>query len=359
MDDNKSRPSAPARNDDNKDNTARPHGLQGNSLAPRDAQQKPATPAELEAILNSAPTTIPIQVRPPKSTPEKPDERCWTTSRQTNARRALGRPPKTTMYCYINWRHAISDMIPVPGMPGAFIARESRKPTTTTSATTTRATGPPSSSAPVSLPDGLPAYHWPWLDGRYLYIARGADAVKRHLDDMHGTGNEAEQRGKDTTKSIDRLYERCVKQRIERDNNRKLAKQRQLLGIDDPAAEDYERLISLSSAYSTSLQRMHAHVLRIYGPAFRNLSRLPETFSDGTQKRMLDNCIEKLTDGSAFKLVDRLWDSTKRVVSTLYERKKNESDRGKGGGGGPPVMGPGGAGPGLPPLPPAGGAPAI
>ncbi|KAK4055278.1 hypothetical protein OIV83_000561 [Microbotryomycetes sp. JL201] len=337
---------------------AKPHGLAGNSLAPRDANAAPASPAELEAILNSAPA-VPIQVRPPKSTPERPDERCWTTTRQTNARRALGRPPQTTMYCYINWRHAISDLIPVPGMPGAFIARESRKPTTTSGKHdhSMRTTGPPSSSAPVSLPDNLPAYHWPWLDGRYLYIARGSTAVKRHLDDMHGAHD-----GKHTTKSIDRLYDRCVKQRIERDNNRKQTKQRQLLGIDDPASEDYERLISLSSAYSTSLQRMHAHIQRIYGPAFRNLGRLPETFTDGTQKRMLDSCIEKLTDGSAFKLVDRLWDSTKRVTTTLYERKKNrdESDKGKGdGGAGPPVIGSGG--PVLPPLPPppAGGAPAI
>ncbi|KAK4057646.1 hypothetical protein OIO90_001294 [Microbotryomycetes sp. JL221] len=326
--------------------------LSGNSLPPRGGP--PATPQELEKLLNSAPA-IPIQLKPPKSTPERVDERCWTTTRQTNARRALGRPPQTTMYCYINWRNAISDMIPVPGMPGAFIARETRKPTTTNASTsttmTTRPTGPPSSSAPVTLPDGLPSYHWPWLDGRYLYIARGSQAVKRHLDDMHG-GN---------TKSIDNLYERCVKQRIERDNNRKQTKQRQLLGIEDAQGEDYERLISLSSAYTTSLQRFHAHVMRIYGPAIRNLGRLPETFTDGTQKRTFDNCIEKLTDGSAFKLIDRLWDSTKRVMTQLHERKKSRDDdannnKGDGKNGGiPPLTGSGG--PSLPPLtPPAGGA---
>lgn len=130
--------------------------------------------------------------------------------------------------------------------------------------------------------------------------------------------------------------------------------------LTHPAAlcSSYEKLIPLSSLYSNSLQRFHAHILRIYTPVFNNLARLPLTFTDGTQTRMIHTCYDKLTDGSAFKLAERLWDSTIRVVGTLYERRKREEqDRGRGGGagGGGPVGGLGGPG-GLPPLPPPGGA---
>ena len=144
--------------------------------------------------------------------------------------RALGHPPRTTMYCYINFRNAIADMIPVPGMPVAFIARETRQAGLARHGDKKKPepAGPPSSAAQPDLPDDLPAYRWPWLDGRYFYIARGRTAVERHLGDMGGEAG---------LRSIDKLYERCVEQRKERESNAKAIKQRQILGIEDPDQE--------------------------------------------------------------------------------------------------------------------------
>lgn len=88
----------------------------------------------------------------------------------------------------------------------------------------------------------------------------------------------------------------------------------------------YEKLIDLSTLYSTSLQSIHRHVVKIYSPFFRNLARLPETFRDGTQLRMLDQVQTKLTDGSAFALVGRLYGSTVEVVKKLEEKRKGRGE---------------------------------
>lgn len=113
-----------------------------------------------------------------------------------------------------------------------------------------------------------------------------------------------------------------------------------------------ERLISLSDAYSSGLQRLHAHLVRIYSPGLRNLARLPETFTDGTQAQMLETVQGRLTDGSAFRLLGRMWDSLGSVYGQLEERRKRRgSGEGEGpfGGAQPPVT-PGGAS-GFPPVP--------
>ena len=119
--------------------------------------------------------------------------------------------------------------------------------------------------------------------------------------------------------------------------------------------DSYERLYSLSDVYSNSLRRFHAHIIRIYSPGLANLARLPSTFTDGTQTRMFDTVYERLTDGSAYKLAERLMDATVRVTGTLLERRKERENSGGngsgssggfggigglGGIGGPPLGGP-------------------
>lgn len=94
----------------------------------------------------------------------------------------------------------------------------------------------------------------------------------------------------------------------------------------------YERLISLSSLYSTSLQRFHTHVLRIYTPLFKNLARLPETFRDGTQLQMANTLWTRLTDGSALALAERMRKSTVDVARQLRERRANGGGGGEAGG---------------------------
>ena len=100
------------------------------------------------------------------------------------------------MYCYMNFRHAIADLIPVPGIPGAYLARDVATPAASS------ASPPPT---PAAAEDDLPAYRWPSLDGRYFYVARGNEAVKTHLEDMKlGT-------------SVEDIGARCEKAREERE----------------------------------------------------------------------------------------------------------------------------------------------
>jgi len=122
--------------------------------------------------------------------------------------------------------------------------------------------------------------------------------------------------------------------------------------IDAPL-DSSENLISLSDAYSSTLQRLHAHLVRIYSPGLRNLARVPEVWTDGTAATMVDTVATRLTDGSAFRLVGRMWDSLGSVHAQLEERRKRRGGgEGDPFGGSQPPVGGGGAGPGLPPLPP-------
>lgn len=115
-------------------------------------------------------------------TTERYDERCWTSTRQTNARRALGRDPQVSMYCYINMRNALEDLVPVPGHPTAFLARDAGP--TPDHLPAVRRKG-----AKSDRPEGVPEYHWPWLDGRFVYVARGRDNVARHMREMGGVAD--------------------------------------------------------------------------------------------------------------------------------------------------------------------------
>lgn len=98
-------------------------------------------------------------------------------------------------------------------------------------------------------------------------------------------------------------------------------------------SHSYEKLISLSDLYSSNLQAFHRHCLRIYSPLFKNLARLPETFQDGTQKRMLETMWTKLSDGSAYALATRMVTSTIDVAKQLKQRRSGgESSGGEAGG---------------------------
>ncbi|BGP44579.1 hypothetical protein JCM10450v2_000393 [Rhodotorula kratochvilovae] len=308
--------------------------------------------------------------RPPPMTTERYDERCWTTTRQTNARRALGREPTVTMYCYLNMRHALENLIPVPGHPTAFLARDD----------------PLDEHIPAKplaeRPEGTPEYHWPWLDGRFIYVARGRENVARHMREMGGVSVDGDARKKDGDDKVeekgpmagrvkrklmpaapdeDRISAwetiRRIEDRVEKQKAEKLlpAKReevilRRAMGFEDDSSES---LISLSDAYSNSLQRLHAHIVRIYSPGLKNLARLPQIWTDGTQAQMFETVTTRLTDGSAFTLVGRLWDSLGNVHGQLEERRKRrgggDGEAGTFGGVQPPA-------PPLPPPPPAAGA---
>ena len=103
-----------------------------------------------------------------------------------------------------------------------------------------------------------------------------------------------------------------------------------------------ESLTSISSLYSTTLQRFHSHLLRIYSPLITSLTILPKTFQDGTQSELLSTVFGRLTDGSAFVLGERMVNSLGKVGQELKERreKRDQESRGSGSGGSgsvPPV----------------------
>lgn len=104
------------------------------------------------------------------------------------------------MYCYLNFRNVISDLVPVPGAPNAFLARdappgspaaaEAELPIKERIASKRDAPGLLGPPAPRGTDDETPQYHWPWLDGRYLYIATGRQNIARHLQEMGGLAHD-------------------------------------------------------------------------------------------------------------------------------------------------------------------------
>jgi hypothetical protein len=310
------------------------------------------------------------------------------------------------MYCYINMRNALADLIPVPGHPAAFLARDAAPGSPAASET---GQDPSRSQKRIKLVAGeheVPDYHWRWLDGRYFYIARGREMVARHMLEMTGStrpdiGHMADElveekgpmHGKVKRKlmpgvdeerlgawgTIRRIEERCAKAEAERmlPGKREENMLRRAMGFEPEGcvafvvfvlqalrlndasvvasitrlnARRSERIVSLSDAFSDTLQRFHAHIVRIYSPGLRNLARLPQTFTDGTQAQMLDTVTTRLTDGSAFRLLGRMWESLGSVSAQLEERRKR-----RGGGGDDPFAG--GFGGSQPPLPPVPGGP--
>lgn len=169
------------------------------------------TSKELEAILHSSNPR-------PRATQERQeviDERCYSSCRQTNARRALGREPSCYSLCYINFRNHINALIPVPNHPGTFLAAMDSP--STSKITTTQKTSIDSEASVV------PKYHWKGLDGRYLYYASGRDKVSEHLIEMAG----------ENWKGIEALKTRCETARLDREDKapKSRAERIQQLGI--------------------------------------------------------------------------------------------------------------------------------
>lgn len=124
------------------------------------------------------------------------------------------------MFCYINFRNALADLVPVPGAPASFLARDA-----TTDSPDAEKAKKGKGKAPEH--EDLPDYRWPALEGRYIYIARGRDAVARHMKEMGGvsvaepvdgqaTGPKIMRRSGEEEKmgawdTIARIEERCEK----------------------------------------------------------------------------------------------------------------------------------------------------
>lgn len=110
----------------------------------------------------------------------------------------------------------------------------------------------------------------------------------------------------------------------------------------------YENLISISHLFSSNLDRAHNHLVRIFGPGLRNLSRLPESFEDGSQLRTWGTFWTKIKEGDGLKLGARMLENTRVLLEKIAENvEKRRNNRGGGGeppGPFPPVPpGPGGA----------------
>lgn len=240
------------------------------------------------------------------------------------------------MVCYLNLRHQIAALVPIPNQPGAYFVKDEPAPP---------APSPPPPASSAGAAEVRP-YHWQRLDGRYLYFATGRATIAAHVVEMGGKGWQG----------IAAIEERCAakhsaleaieedpKQRDERRMKRAMGLEdaeecapcatSPLQNLADHRARRSESLVHLSELYSTSLRRLHAHVVRIYSPAFANLARLPETFRDGTQARMVETLWGRLTDGSAFALVGRMVQSTRDVTAELRKRREQGGDGGEGGGG--------------------------
>ncbi|GAA5896274.1 uncharacterized protein JCM6883_006856 [Sporobolomyces salmoneus] len=335
-------------------------------------------PPDLSSLLSRLPPPhVPIggsplhrtPLPPPRQTREQTDEKCWIFSNQSNARRALGLEPQISMYCYINFRNSLSSLTPVPGHPNAFLAKDAPQNSAPFSLSgEDDDEGGPGQLKKVTLKSTrvgdreveLPSYWWRWLGGRYWYVAKGKKAVERHFAEMGDLSKleNANEAGRDVNswKMIRTIEKRCQEKK-EEDQLPGKREERQIkkaLGVVD-LNENSESLTSLSTLYSTSLQRLHSHVLRIYSPLFTSLSLLPKTYTDGTQSELLSTVYTRLTDGSAFVLGERMVDALGKVSGELKERRarRDEERRNRGGGpdGAPPPvdLGFGGQQPRLPP----------
>lgn len=149
----------------------------------------------------------------------------------------------------MNFRHAIGELVPVIGLPGAFIARdqspaalaaENRKKQLKGSEQGKQAVD---SKSDAQRDPRIPAYHWPALDGRYLYIAKGKTAVRRHLDDAGGEeyvdeseGGQGKTKRRKAT-PIEEIEARCERNRVEREATDRERRRNRLLGLEDDHEE--------------------------------------------------------------------------------------------------------------------------
>lgn len=249
----------------------------------------PGSIPNLDAIIGGARGIAPTLPPPSHSrtavlkskrpTMEQVDERCWIRSRQTNARRALGREPAVSMYCYLNFRHSLADLVPVPGSPNSFIARDAAPGTNASGSVDLKGKG-----KEVDKPEGLPDYYWPRLDGRYLYIARGREAIARHMKEMGGVAAEpsgeegaftVSRKSGDEEKvgawnTIARIEERCEKLEAERALPGKRQEQmvKRAMGLDEDECVYFSflHLLVLYSRSSYPLRDLQPSPLQLRAP---------------------------------------------------------------------------------------------
>jgi len=110
-------------------------------------------------------------------------------------------------------------MSAVPGRPGTFLA-EAAAPLPE----------PYLDNPPTPEGVNLPAYHWSWLDGRYVYHARGRENVDRHAREM-ASG--------DWRETLEIIEDR-IEQQIEDHNSTNAHEQRMIskaMGLPDKRAE--------------------------------------------------------------------------------------------------------------------------
>ena len=150
----------------------------------------------------------------------------------------------------MNFRHAIGDLVPVLGLPGAYIARDQSPAALAANKSKGKENADTRMKSEGLERDArIPEYHWPALDGRYLYIARGKTAVRRHLDDAGGEeyvdeDETAVEAGKGKSKMkrrratpIEEIEARCERSRIEREATERERRRKRIMGIDDDHEE--------------------------------------------------------------------------------------------------------------------------
>ena len=115
------------------------------------------------------------------------------------------------MLCYLNLRHEIAAMVPIPGQPGAYFAKD-HPPARSPAAT---------KPTPTEESADVPKYHWPRLDGRYLYFAEGRETIARHMIEMGGK----------EWKGIAHVEARCAKVKADKGKE-----------VEDPAAREQRRM---------------------------------------------------------------------------------------------------------------------
>jgi len=128
----------------------------------------------------------------------------------------------------------------------------------------------------------------------------------------------------------------------------------------------YEALYPLCTAVYDRLHRFERHLVRIYGPTYRALQRIPEMYADGTQLRLAGQIYERAISGDGLVLGQRLLENSWSMMKKWKDGFSNGggsggSGSGTGAGGGgdnqnsvpgqdpPPGLGP----PPVPPPPPA------
>lgn len=110
-----------------------------------------------------------------------------------------------------------------------------------------------------------------------------------------------------------------------------------------PLPSSYEILYPLCTSISSRMHRFEKHLVRIYGPTYRALQRMPEMWMDGTQARLAGQIYERALSGDGLVLGQRLlessWTMLKKWKESLGSGGGTEGNEGGGVGGTHPSAG--------------------